>query len=214
MALKGTWAMLILFLLIMGGIYMGVFNVIEAGGIGAFGAFLMMIIKGRFSFKTLTKAFLDTGRTTAMVIAIVIGVFILGYLVSMSEVPMATANYISALQVNRYIILTLILLIYVILGCLMNIAPMILLTLPIFYPIIAILDFDLIWFGVIMVIIIEMGQITPPIGINVFIIAGVAKTVPLETVFKGIFPFVIVQACLIVILTIFPQLATWLPSLM
>lgn len=213
-ALKGTWAMLVLFVLVIGGIYMGIFTVIEAGGIGAFGALVMMFIKRRFSFKTLWDALLSTGRTTAMLVVIMIGVFILGFFITTSEVPIETAEMINDLEVNRYIILTLILLVYVMLGCLMNIIPMIILTLPIFYPTIVFLGFDLIWFGVIMVVMMEMGQITPPIGMNVFIIAGVARTVPLGTIFKGIMPFVMVEVLFIVMLTMFPQIALWLPNMM
>ena len=213
-ALRGTWAMLTLFIVVMGGIYMGVFTVIEAGGIGAFGALVMMFIKKRFTIKKFTSALMETGRTTAMLIVIMIGVFILGKFITTSEVPIDTAEFINALEVNRYIILTLILFIYVILGCLMNIIPMIILTLPIFYPTIVFLDFDLIWFGVMMVVMMEMGQITPPIGMNVFVIAGVAKNVSLGTIFRGIVPFLVVEVFFLVILTIFPQIALWLPSMM
>ena len=213
-ALKGTWAMLVLFVLVIGGIYMGIFTVIEAGAIGAFGALCMMFIKRRFTWTKLVSALLETGRITAMLIIIMIGVFILGFFITTSEVPIETAEMINALEINRYIILTLILLIYVILGCLMNIIPMIILTLPIFYPTIVFMEFDLIWFGVIMVVMMEMGQITPPIGMNVFIIAGVAKTVPLGTIFKGIMPFLAVEVIFLVLLTIFPQIALWLPGMM
>ena len=213
-SLKGTWAMLVLFFLVIGGIYMGWFTVIEAGGIGAFGALIMMIIKKRFTWQRFVSALLETGRTTCMLIMIMIGVFILGFFMTTSEVPLITAQMINALEVNRYIILTLILLIYLVLGMLMNIIPMIILTLPIFYPTIVFLDFDLIWFGVVMVVMMEMGQITPPIGMNVFIIAGVAKTVPLGTIFRGIMPFWGVQVVFLIVLTIFPQIATWLPDLM
>ena len=213
-ALKGTWAVLVLFIVVIGGIYLGVFTPIEAGGIGAFGALLMMVIKGKFNRKNLISSLMETGRTTAMIVTIFVGVFILGYFMSTSEVPLVLADIIAGLVLNRYIILAIILIVYVILGCLMNIIPMILLTLPIFWPTIVAMDFDPIWFGVIMVIIMEMGQITPPIGMNVFAISGVAGNVPLGTIFKGIFPFVLVEMVFIVILTIFPQIATWLPGLM
>jgi len=213
-SIRGTWAMLVLFLMVIGGIYMGIFTVIEAGGIGAFGALCMMFIKRRFTFKRLISALLETGRTTCMLVIIMIGVFILGYFMCTSELPLETAKMINALEINRYIILTLILLIYVILGMLMNIIPMIILTLPIFYPTIVFMEFDLIWFGVVMVVMMEMGQITPPIGMNVFIIAGVAKTVPLGTIFRGIMPFWAVEVIFLVLLTVFPQIALWLPGLM
>ncbi len=144
---------------------------------------------------------------------IMIGVFILGFFMTTSEVPIITAQMINALQINRYIILTLILFIYVILGCLMNIIPMIILTLPIFYLTIVFIHFDLVWFGVVTVIMMEMGQITPPIGMNFFVIAGVAKTVPLGTIFKGYHAILGVEVIFLIILTAFPQIATWLPSM-
>lgn len=214
LSLKGTWAMLVLFVLVIGGIYMGFFTVIEAAAVGAFGAMVMMAIKRRFTRQTIYDSLLETGRTTSVLMTIFIGVWILGYFMSASKMPLVMAASIASLEVNRYLIFVAILFIYVILGCLMNIIPMIILTLPIFWPTIVSLQFDLIWFGVVMVIIMEMGQITPPIGMNVFVIAGVARDIPLSTVFKGIFPFLIVEVVFIVILTLFPQIATWLPSLM
>jgi len=213
-SLAGTWPMFALFFMVVGGIYMGVFTVIEAGGVGSLGALLILLIKKRFTFKKLTNALLDTGRIAAMLIIIFVGVFIMGVFMTSSDVPLQTAEFISDLQLNRYIILALILLVYVILGMLMNIVPMIMLTLPIFYPMIVFMGFDLIWFGVVMVIMMEMGQITPPIGINVFVIAGVAKTVPMGAIFKGIMPFWAIEIVFLVILTAFPQIALWLPSMM
>ncbi len=213
-SLAGTWPMLVLFLTVVGGIYLGVFTVIEAGGIGSLGAFLILLIKGKFTLERFKNSLLDTGRIATMLIIIFVGVFMMGIFLTTSDVPMQTAQYISQLQLNRYVILFLILLVYVILGMLMNIVPMIMLTLPIFYPMIVFMGFDLIWFGVVMVIMMEMGQITPPIGINVFIIAGVAKTVPMGTIFKGVLPFWAIEIVFLVVLTAFPKIALWLPSIM
>jgi len=213
-ALQKTMATLALFIMVIGGIYLGIFTPIEAGAIGAFGAFVIMAIKRKLNRTNLIDSLLETGRNTAMVMAILVGVFILGFFVATSEVPLEMANLIQHFEINRYVILSIILAIYVLLGCMMNIVPMIMLTLPIFYPTVVTLGFDPIWFGVMMVVIMEMGQITPPIGMNVFVIAGVAKNIPLTTVFKGIFPFVMVETIFLVILTVFPQLALWLPSVM
>lgn len=213
-ALRGTWAMLVLFLLVMGGIYLGIFTVIEAGAIGAAGALVLVFIKRRFTLDTFRYAVMDTARISSVLLIILIGVMILGYFFSISKLPIDLAAWISALEVHRYIILALILLVYVVLGMLMNIIPMILVTLPVFWPTIAVLGFDPIWFGVIMVVMMEMGQITPPIGMNVFVIAGVAKDVPVGAIYKGIVPFVFVEVIFLVILTAFPQIALWLPSMM
>jgi len=211
-SLKGTWAVIVLFLLVIGGLYMGIFTVIEAGAVGAFGAFLLMVLKGRANRRTITEALLDTGRTIPMIIAILIGVAVLGYFLAISQLPLKISAAVAGLDVHRYVILALILLFYVVVGCLMNIIPMILLTLPIFWPTIVALGFDPIWFGVIMVIMMEMGQITPPVGMNVFVIAGIAETVPLLTIFKGIVPFFLIEILIIIILVLFPQIALWLPS--
>ena len=142
------------------------------------------------------------------------GVFILGVFVSQTEIPLRIAEFLTGLQVNRYIVLILILLLYVVLGCLMNINAMILLTLPIFWPTIVALNFDPIWFGVVMVIMMEMGQITPPVGILVFVVYGIAKDIPMWTIFKGIAPFVLCQVIAIALLILFPQIALWLPGTM
>ena len=213
-SLKGTWAMLVLFLLVIGGIYRGFFTVIEAGAVGALGAFFMILVKRRFKWATIREALHDSTRTSGMLLVTLIGVMILGYFMGTSKLPLETAAYISALPVDRYVILALVLLVYVVLGMLMNIIPMILLTLPIFWPTIVILGFDGVWFGVMMVVMMEMGQITPPIGMNVFVIAGVAKDIPVGQIFKGIVPFVIVEVIFLVILTIVPEIATWLPTTM
>jgi len=213
-SLKGTWVMIALFLLVIGGLYSGIFTPTEAGAIGAFAALIIGLAWRRFTRKSVITSFLDSGATSSMLFIILGGVFIMGYFLAVSRVPLVVSDFVAGLHVSRYLILVLILFIYVILGMLMNIGPIILLTLPIFFPTVVALGFDPIWFGVIMVIMMEMGQITPPIGMNVFAIAGVARDVPMWTIFKGIFPFVIMQALMIAILIVFPQIATWLPSLM
>jgi len=211
-SLKGTWAMILLFLLVIGGLYLGVFTPREAAAIGALGALILMAVKAMI--KRFPTALMETGKTLGMMMNILIGVMIIGHFFTASEAPLGFAEFVAGLEANRYIIFALILLLYVILGCVMNIIPMIILTLPILWPTIIVLGFDPIWFGVVMVIIMEMGQITPPIGMNVFVIAGVAKDVPMGTIFKGVFPFVLCEIVAIMLLTLFPQIATWLPSMM
>lgn len=213
-SLRGTWSMLVLFMLVMGGLYFGFVTPTEGGAVGAFGAMVIALAKRKLNWKKFREALLETGQNTSMILIIIVGVFILGYFISMSQIPMALSGWIVSLEVSRYVILFLILLLYVILGMLMNIMPMIMITLPIFYPTILSLGFDPLWFGVVMVIMMEMGQITPPVGVNVYVIAGVAKDVPMGTIFKGIWPFVGVEVICILILTAFPQIALWLPSMM
>jgi len=213
-SLRGTWAMLVLFLFVMGGIYLGVFTPTEAGALGAFGALVIAIVRRKFSWKRFHSALLESGQNTSMIIFILVGVFVLGYFFSMSEIPLQLSHAIRELPVSRYVILTLILILYLILGMIMNIIPMIMITLPVFYPTIIGLGFDPIWFGVIMVVMMEMGQITPPVGVNVYVIAGVARDIPMGTIFKGILGFWAIECVILVILTAFPQIALFLPNLM
>ena len=151
---------------------------------------------------------------SAMILTILIGVTILGNFVTLTQIPMELAGFLGGLQVSRYVLFVLILVLYLFLGMAMNIIPMIMLTLPILFPTILSLGFDPIWFGVIMVIMMEMGQITPPVGINVFVIHGVADNVSMATIFRGILPFLFVMALVIIILTIFPDIALYLPNAM
>lgn len=213
-SLKGTWSMLLLFVLVIGGIYAGLFTPNEAGAIGACGALLIGLAKREINLKRLNTALMETGQTVSMLLIILVGAVMLGYFLAASRAPLLISDFVVDLSVNRYVTLTLILLVYAFLGCVMNIVPAMIITLPIFYPTIIGLGFDPIWFGVIMVIIINMGMITPPIGMNVFVIKGVAKDVPLETIFKGIIPFIFGMILCLIILTVFPKIALFLPGLM
>jgi tripartite ATP-independent transporter DctM subunit len=208
------WKAIFLFVLVVGGIYSGIFTPTEAAGIGVTGSLLVAVFSREFSRKGLLQSLQTTTELTAMIFALLIGVAILGAFTTLTDLPTRFASYITSLQVSRYIILALVLLLYVVLGMLMNIIPMVLLTLPIIFPAIVGLGFDPLWFGVIMVIMMEIGQISPPVGINVFIIHGVAEKVSIGTIYRGIVPFIYGAVLLIVILTIFPKIALWLPSLM
>jgi len=206
--------MLVLFVLVIGGIYAGFFTPNEAGAVGACGALIIGLSKREMNMRKLKKALAETGKTVAMLLIILVGAMMLGYFLAASKVPQIVSDFVVGMSLNRYLTLSLILLVYVFLGCVMNIVPAMIITLPTFYPSIIGLGFDPIWFGVIMVVIINMGMITPPIGMNVFVIKGVAKNIPVETIFRGIFPFLIAMVFLLVILTIFPQIALFLPSIM
>jgi tripartite ATP-independent transporter DctM subunit len=210
-SLQGTWGMLILFILVMGGIYAGVFTPTEAGGIGAFGAFVIALLRRRMNFSSLIFCLRDSMQTTAMIFLILIGANVFNVFMSVSQLPMHLADYIQTLDVNRFIVLGGILFLYIVLGCIMDGFAMIILTIPILFPILNAMGFDAIWFGVIMVIVLEMGLITPPVGLNVFILKGVAKDVPMNTIFKGIWPFLISSVAAIIVIIIFPQIALFLP---
>ncbi len=213
-SLKGIIGMLLLFILILGGILGGIFSPTEGGAVGAVGAFAYALLRRRISFQTLVNALRDTMDITCKLLTILIGVGILGYFLAATQLPFELANIVTGLKVNRYIILICVLILFMILGCLMNVIPMLLLTLPAIFPAIKSLGFDPIWFGVISVIIMEMGQITPPVGVNVFALCSVAKGVPMGTIFSGIFPFFICMVITCVILILFPQIATVLPNLL
>jgi tripartite ATP-independent transporter DctM subunit len=213
-SLKGIWSMVVLFALVIGGIYMGLFTPTEAGAIGAFGALVIGLLQKRFSWETFSASLLDAGKITAMVFIILIGADIFSYFLAVSKLPFQLADFVGSLPLPRLLLLIIILFIYLVLGCLMPALAMIILTLPIFYPIVDALGFEPIWFGVIMVIMLEMAVITPPIGINVFAVSGVAKDVPMSTIFRGILPFFLVMIVCLAILIAFPQLATILPKIM
>jgi tripartite ATP-independent transporter DctM subunit len=208
-----SWDVAALFILVIGGIYTGVFTPNEAAGIGAAGAFLSLIFRGHFSWKFLKQAVTETTKTTGMVFWIIFGAILFGYFLTMGQVPNSLATWISEISPNRYVVLTMLLILLVFLGALMDEMAIMLLTLPIIYPIILNLGFDPIWFGIIMTKMMEIGMIAPPVGINVFVIAGISG-IPMWTIYKGATPFLIADLIQVVLMIIFPQIILFLPSMM
>jgi TRAP-type C4-dicarboxylate transport system permease large subunit len=178
------------------------------------GAFIYALFRRRISKNVLLKATAEATNITCKLIIIIMGVGILGAFLASTRLPFQLAELVVGLDVNRYLVFGAIVLMYLILGCILNVIPIILLTLPAIFPTILALEFDPIWFGVISVILMEMGQITPPIGIIVFAVASVAKDVPMETIFKGVIPFVLCMIICVIILAAFPQIALFLPNLL
>lgn len=213
-SLKDTWEVLCLFLLIMGGIYGGLFTPTEAGAIGASGALLFGLVRKRLSRKGLFDSLLATGRTTSMVFLVVIGTAIYGYFLTSTQLPMELAGFVVGLDVPPFLIVMAIITVCFALGCVMGTLPLVFITVPIFAPVMETLGYDLIWFGVIVVVVSEVGLITPPVGMNVFIMKGVAKDVPLGTIFRGIFPFLIADVARLFTLIAFPSLSLFLPQLL
>jgi len=205
---------LILFVVVIGGIFIGLFTANEGAAIGAFGAFIFMIIRKKANWSNIKTALFESLKTTAMIFLIIIGAYVFGAFLTVSGLPTALASVISSLPVSRYLILVLILLVYVALGCIMDSLSMVMLLVPIFLPIIKTLGFDPIWFGVLMVMVMETGLITPPVGLNAYVISGVAKDVPLHRVFQGVVPFIFALFAAVAVVIIFPQLALFLPGLM
>jgi len=213
-SLKNTWIILLLFILVLGGIYFGIFTPTEAAGVGAFGAFLSALLRGKLNRQAFRDSLFETLRNTAMILIIVLGALILGYFLAISRVPFTIADTIVGLEINRYIMLIFILVFLLFLGTVIDAPAMILLITPIFYPVAEKLGFDPIWFGIIIVRMCEMALITPPVGLNVFVIKGVAPDVPMYTIFRGIVPFLMADVCHIALLIAVPQLSLFLPSLM
>ncbi len=213
-SLKDTWSILALFFIVIGGLYTGWFTPTEAAGVGAFGAFVITIVKRRLTWSNLTDSLAQTTRTTAMVFLILIGAHIFGYFLTLSEIPETLSLSAAEAGLNRYVILWLIIFMYIVLGCFMEGLAIMVLTIPIIYPMVLDMGFDPIWFGVIITLVMEMSLITPPVGINVFIISGISKDVPMYTIFRGILPFWFAILACIIILVLFPQIALILPNTM
>ncbi|MBX2838158.1 MAG: TRAP transporter large permease [Gammaproteobacteria bacterium] len=212
MALSRTWAILLLFALVIGGIYFGVFTPTEAAGIGAVGAFVISGLRGRLTADNTKSALLETVQTTAMIFMILIGALTLNNLMVFSGIAGELSGFVSGLEMSPMLVMAIILLIYLVMGCFLDALAMILLTVPIFFPIITTLGFDPVWFGIIVVMVVELGLITPPIGMNVFVIKGMAPEAKLSQIYVGVLPFVVAQLLLIIAVFLFPQIALWLPE--
>ena len=213
-SLKDTWIVILLFVCIIGSLYSGICTPTEAAAVGSFVAFIFAVAKKRLTRKTMWLSFLDTVKSTSMLMIIFVGAIIMSHFLAVTRIPTMLADTVVALEVNRYVVLGLILIVYLILGCLMDPGSMLLLTIPTFYPVILALHFDPIWFGVLVTIMCEIGCITPPVGLNVFVIRGIAGDVPMYTIFRGIVPFLIADVVLVAIVILFPWLSLFLPSLM
>lgn len=213
-SLQGTWQVVVLFVLVMGGIYSGIVTPTEAGGVGVIGALVLAAFSPEFTWKTLFESLTLGIQMSAMIITMLIGVALLGNFITLTELPLSLSTWLQSLNLSPYVFFVCILVLYLFLGMVMNIIPMIMVTLPIVYPSILAMGFDPIWFGVVMVIMMEMGQVSPPVGINVFVIHATAGNVPMATIFRGIIPFIAMQTLTIIILTLFPIIALYLPNLM
>lgn len=212
-SLKSAWEVALLFVVVIGGIYKGIFTPTEAAGIGAFGTFLFALLRKRLSWNNFTHSLAETVQTTGMLFFIILGAMIFGYFLSVTRLPMEFASIVSDLPVNRYVVLASILIITMLLGCIMDSMAIVLLTIPVFYPLIQQLNFEPIWFGILVVRVTEMGLITPPVGLNVFIIKGISG-VPIGTIFRGVVPHLIADVLQVIVLIIFPQITMFLPNLM
>lgn len=212
-SLKNVWPFLVIFLISIGGIYFGVFTPSEAGGIGAAGAFFITLLTKKLTLKSFISSLDESLRLTVMIFLILIGASLFGKFLAITRIPAYLTSQVIDMDASPYVILSLILVVYFILGMFLEGIAIMVLTLPIVYPIITQLGFDGIWFGIIMIMIVNVGVLTPPLGLNIYIISGVVRDVPIEKLFRGVVPAVFTMILFIILLVIFPQIVTFLPNL-
>lgn len=212
-SLGGVWETLLLFLLVMGGMFLGYYTATEAAAIGAAGTMVIAILKRELSWKRLVQCLNESTRTSCMVMMIVAGAIVFGRFLAVTRVPSELATWMASLPLPGWCIIALIIVFYLIGGCFLDALALDILTIPIFYPVVKALGYDLIWFGVMIVVVTQMGVITPPVGVNVYVVGGMARDVPMEKIFRGSMPFLYALIAASIIFTIFPQMVLVLPNL-
>ena len=212
-SLKGVSGILALFILVMGGIYLGIFTATEAAGIGAFGAFIIVVLKGKLSLSSFKDTLIETVKITSMLFFLLFGAILFSNFINLAGLPNDLRNFLYNFNFNIYTLLLLIFFIYLVLGMVLESLSMMLLTVPIFYPLVAEMGGDLIWFGILVVVAVEISLITPPVGLNVHVLKTIVKNkMTLNTIFKGVIPFVFMDIIRLLILLIFPFLTLFLPN--
>lgn len=210
----GSVETLIIFGLVIGGLFAGIFAPTEAAAVGVTVTFLIALARRELKWKGFKDALMSSLSTSAMLYVVIAGAMIFGRFIALSKIGLVLSEYVAGLDLAPHVVLWAMVVVYLILGCLMDTISMVLITLPIFFPLAKQLGFDPVWFGVVIVLMMEMGAITPPVGINVYVVRGLAGDVPTSQIFKGVLPYVLAVLLMVVVLEIFPQLAVFLPSLM
>lgn len=211
-AIRNVGGTLALFSLVLGGIYLSVFSASEAAGIGAVGALALGVVSGKMTWTGFFTALTNAVRTTVMIFTILIGAIVFKNFMALAQVPTMIETWMIGLSLGPLGTLLVIVAVYIVLGALLDTLAMILLTIPVFFPLVISLGYDPVWFGILIVVVVEMALISPPMGINVFVMKGMAKDVPLITIYQGVLPFVGALAVLLAALILVPQIATWLPG--
>jgi C4-dicarboxylate transporter, DctM subunit len=213
-ALRGIWGVVVLVLVVLGGIYGGFFTATEGAGFGAAGAFLFALLRGRLTWRVLLDVLVESARTTAMLFTLLIAATLFANFVNFTTLPGDLKNWITQAGLSPTMIIVAMMAVYVILGTVMEELTMVLLTIPLFFPIVTGLGFDPIWFGVLIVMVVQIGLISPPVGMNLFVLNALLPKVGLNQIFRGCWPLVLTMVLVLGILIAFPQLSLWLPSLM
>ena len=213
-ALRGIWGVVLLVIVVLGGIYGGLFTATEGAGFGAAGAFLFALARRRLTWAILVQVLVESARTTAMLFTLLIAATIFANFVNFTSMPNDLKEWITHLGLSPVMIITAMMFIYIVLGTVMEELTMVLLTIPLFFPIVTALGFDPVWFGILIVMIVQIGLISPPVGMNLFVINTLLPKVGLSNIFKGCWPFVVVMIFVLGLLIAFPQISLWLPSLM
>lgn len=213
LSLKDIWAVSILFIIVMGGIYGGIFTPTEAAGIGAMGAFIIALLRKSLTWKKLTEILISTAKTTSMLFFLVIGAEIFSNFINIAGFPDAIQTFVFEQNLSYVAVIFAIIIIYLLLGCVLESMSMILLTVPVFYPLVSSMGGDLIWFGILVVVATEISLITPPVGLNVFVLKSVLPEVPLSTIFKGVTPFWIADIVRLILIATLPIISLYLVNL-
>jgi tripartite ATP-independent transporter DctM subunit len=213
-AIKEVWAVAALFIIVMGGIYGGIFTATEGAGIGAFGAFCFALARRALSPRALLEVLVESARTTAMLFMILVGALVFANFVNYTTMPADLKAFVSTYQIHPTTVMVAICLIYVILGTAMEELSMILLTVPVFFPLVVGLGFDPVWFGIIIVVVVQIGLISPPVGMNMFVVKSMLPRISTATIFRGVTPFVVAEVVLLGVLVAFPWISLVLPRLM
>lgn len=213
-ALNGVWGVLILFTIVMGGIYLGIFTPTEAAGIGAGGAFLIALSRKTLTLASLFDILTDTARTSAMLFGVLIGALIFSNFINRAGLPADLLAFVSGLDVSPMVVIFCILMIYIVLGMVFESLSMLLLTVPIFFPLVQSLGFDLVWFGIVVVVVTEISLITPPVGMNVFVLSAVLRDIKASTIFKGVTPFWCADIVRLILITLIAPISLFLPELL
>jgi tripartite ATP-independent transporter DctM subunit len=213
-AVKGVWAVVALFVVVMGGIYGGVFTATEGAGIGAFGAFCFALARRALSARVLLDVLVESARTTAMLFMILVGALIFANFINYTTMPADLKAFVTQYQIHPMTVMIAICVIYVVLGTAMEELSMILLTVPVFFPLVVALGFDPVWFGIIIVVVVQIGLISPPVGMNMFVVKSMLPRISTATIFRGVTPFVVAEVVLLGVLVAFPWISLVLPRLM